>query len=158
MRTHCPLNAGFPLTDAQLSSSYTVLSAHAPDKVDWSAYAKLDTLVILMAGKTMCSVMDHLRDSGWAVETPVSGTGLMAHWNLSLWPMCAVEVALMLVWLVQCQGVRCMQVAVIRHAGTQQQTVWKATIGTVCDKLSGIELSPSVIVVGQIVELQSYAT
>lgn len=63
---------GFPLTDAQLSSSYTVLSAHAPDKTDWSAYAKLDTLVILMAGNTIHAVMSHLQQSGWNAETPVS--------------------------------------------------------------------------------------
>lgn len=63
---------GFPLTDAKLSTSYTVLSAHAPENIDWTAYAKLDTLVILMAGNTIQAVMKRLEGSGWNADTPVS--------------------------------------------------------------------------------------
>ena len=68
--------AGFPLTDAELSTSYTVLSAHAPDKIDWKKYAQMDTLVLLMAANNLRTVMQHLLDSAWSPETPVSMTEL----------------------------------------------------------------------------------
>ena len=66
------MHAGFPLTDAELSPSYTVLSAHAPDNVDWDKYARLDTLVLLMAASNLGLVMEHLMRTAWAPETPVS--------------------------------------------------------------------------------------
>lgn len=69
-----PVCAGFPLTDAELSTSYTVLTAHAPDKMDWAKYAGLDTLVILMAASSLRTIMQHLLNTAWAPETPVSFT------------------------------------------------------------------------------------
>lgn len=64
--------AGFPLTDAQVSTSYTVLTAHAPDEVDWAKFAGLDTLVLLMAARNLQLIMQRLLDTGWLPETPVS--------------------------------------------------------------------------------------
>lgn len=66
------MTAGFPLTDAQVSTSYTVLTAHAPDQVDWAKFAGLDTLVLLMAARNLQSIMQRLLDTGWLPETPVS--------------------------------------------------------------------------------------
>lgn len=63
---------GFPLTDAQVSSSYTVLTAHAPDQVDWAKFAGLDTLVLLMAARNLHLIMQHLLRTGWSPQTPVS--------------------------------------------------------------------------------------
>ena len=71
--THCfTINAGFPLTEAVLSTSYTVLTAHAPDKVEWSKYAQLDTIVLLMAASNLRVIMQHLLNTAWPSETPVS--------------------------------------------------------------------------------------
>lgn len=47
----CP--TGFPLTDVQLSSSFTVVSGHDPDALDWSTFKGLPTLVLLMSGSTI---------------------------------------------------------------------------------------------------------
>ena len=48
-----PLLAGIPLTDKYLSRGYMVLSGHQPEHFDWSALAKIDTLVILMGGRSL---------------------------------------------------------------------------------------------------------
>ncbi len=70
---HCfTTTAGFPLTDAVLSTRYTVLTAHAPDKVEWSKYAQLDTIVLLMAASNLRVIMQHLLNTAWPSETPVS--------------------------------------------------------------------------------------
>ena len=66
------ITAGFPLTDAVLSTSYTVLTAHAPDKVEWSKYSQLDTLVLLMAASNLRVIMQHLLNTAWPSDTPVS--------------------------------------------------------------------------------------
>ena len=66
------VTAGFPLTDAQMSTSYTVLTAHAPDKVDWAKFAGLDTLVLLMPARNLQLIMQHLLGTGWSPQTPVS--------------------------------------------------------------------------------------
>lgn len=70
------MTAGFPLTDAMASTSYTVLTAHAPDKIEWAKYAELDTLVLLMAASNLRIIMQHLLDTAWNPETPVSMTCL----------------------------------------------------------------------------------
>lgn len=75
------MHAGFPLTDAELSTSYTVLTAHAPDKVDWPKFAGLNTLVLLMAASNLQLIMQHLLKTGWSPETPVSIAPHAAlHW------------------------------------------------------------------------------
>lgn len=55
-----PLLAGIPLTDTLLSNSFAVISAHAPETLDWEALARLDTLVILMGGKTLSQIITNL--------------------------------------------------------------------------------------------------
>ena len=47
-------------------------------------------------------------------------------------------------------------VAVIRWAGTPQQQQWNGTLGTIAERTLGCSLSPAVIVVGDVVELQQY--
>lgn len=66
------VTAGFTLTDAQMSTSYTVLTAHAPDKVDWAKFAGLDTLVLLMPARNLQLIMQCLLGTGWSPQTPVS--------------------------------------------------------------------------------------
>ncbi|MEO1004620.1 MAG: uroporphyrinogen-III C-methyltransferase, partial [Cyanobacteria bacterium J06638_38] len=59
-----PLLAGIPLTDKQLSRCFTVVSGHQPEKLDWSALARIDTLVILMGGRTLAQITANLIKHG----------------------------------------------------------------------------------------------
>jgi uroporphyrinogen III methyltransferase / synthase len=47
-------------------------------------------------------------------------------------------------------------IAVIRWAGTKQQQVWVADLGHIIAETAGVELSPSVMVIGQVVGLRAY--
>ncbi|GLC46658.1 hypothetical protein PLESTB_001549600 [Pleodorina starrii] len=67
-----PLFAGFPLTHVSLSPSFTVLSGHDPDTTDWGALAGLPTLVLLMGGRNLPTIVTRLRDTGWPADTPVA--------------------------------------------------------------------------------------
>ena len=49
-------------------------------------------------------------------------------------------------------------IAIIRWAGTPQQQVWVSNLGQVIADTAGIELSPAVIIVGQVVGLRTYLT
>ena len=55
-----PLLAGIPLTDKFWSRCFTVLSGHQPEALDWLALAKIDTLVILMGGRSLKTIIENL--------------------------------------------------------------------------------------------------
>ncbi len=55
-----PLLAGIPLTDKSLSRCFTVLTGHQPEQLNWSALAKIDTLVILMGGRSLKTIIENL--------------------------------------------------------------------------------------------------
>ena len=76
----CVVPAGLPLTDAELSNSYTVLTVHAPHKNDWAKSAHLDTLVLLMAGNALRDVMQCLLAASWEPNTSVRPMH-EHHWN-----------------------------------------------------------------------------
>jgi uroporphyrinogen III methyltransferase / synthase len=59
-----PLLAGIPLTEKDLGRCFAVLSAHAPDGLDWSALTRIDTLVILMGGRSLPGIVENLWRSG----------------------------------------------------------------------------------------------
>ncbi|MDX2228881.1 MAG: uroporphyrinogen-III C-methyltransferase [Leptolyngbyaceae cyanobacterium bins.349] len=67
-----PLMAGIPLTDPQLSRGFTVVTAHDPDALNWVSLAKLDTLVLLMGGRTLPEIVRRLRGHGRSPATPVA--------------------------------------------------------------------------------------
>jgi uroporphyrinogen III methyltransferase/synthase len=67
-----PLLAGIPLTDPELSSSFTVCTAHNPDSLNWVSLAKLETLVILMGGRTLPEIVRRLRGHGKSPKTPIA--------------------------------------------------------------------------------------
>ena len=67
-----PLLAGFPLTDVQLGRSFAVTSGHQPEATDWTAFLRVDTLVVLMAGKNLDVLMRLLLSAGWAPDRAVS--------------------------------------------------------------------------------------
>ncbi len=67
-----PLLAGIPLTDKDLSRCFAVLSAHEPELLNWEALARLDTLVILMGGRTLKVIIQQLRNKGRSLDTPIA--------------------------------------------------------------------------------------
>ena len=56
----------------QLGRSFAVTSGHQPEATDWTAFFKLDTLVVLMAGKNLDVLMQLLLSAGWAPDRAVS--------------------------------------------------------------------------------------
>ena len=67
-----PLLAHIPLTDPVLSRSFTVLSAHDPDALNWEALAQMDTLVILMGTRTLATIVERLQEYGRSPQTPIA--------------------------------------------------------------------------------------
>jgi len=67
-----PLFAGIPLTDVQCSQHFTVLSAHDPVSLNWSVLAQLDTLVMLMGGRQLETVIGQLRQQGQPPDHPIA--------------------------------------------------------------------------------------
>lgn len=47
-------------------------------------------------------------------------------------------------------------IAIIRWAGSPQQQVWTGELGTICEQVAGVSLSPVVIVIGEVVKLRDY--
>lgn len=67
-----PLLAAIPLTDPVMSRCFAVLSGHDPDGLQWEALAQLETLVILMGGKTLREIIHQLILHGRPPETPIA--------------------------------------------------------------------------------------
>jgi uroporphyrinogen III methyltransferase / synthase len=109
-----PLLAGIPLTHPELSRCFTVLTAHAPEQLEWRALARMETLVILMAGQRLPEIILHLQDYGRSPQTPV---------------------------------------AVVRWAGRPEQTIWRGSLADIVAKTAGEDLSPAVVIVGQVAGL-----
>ena len=110
-----PLLAGIPLTDKYVSRSFSVVTAHEPDKLDWNALARIDTLIILMGGRNLVMIIEKLINEGKPLSSPI---------------------------------------AIIRSAGTDEQTVWMGTLETITEQTKGAKLSPTVMVIGEVVSLK----
>ncbi|MEM8831412.1 MAG: uroporphyrinogen-III C-methyltransferase [Cyanobacteria bacterium P01_G01_bin.19] len=67
-----PLLAGIPLTDKNLSRCFTVLSGHQPELLDWSALAKIDTLVVLMGGRSLATIVEKLVEYKRSPDEPIA--------------------------------------------------------------------------------------
>lgn len=67
-----PLLAGIPLTEKDLSRCFAVVSGHQPDILDWEALAKIDTLVILMGGRSLAEIVQRLKDHGRSSDEPIA--------------------------------------------------------------------------------------
>ena len=114
-----PLLAGIPLTDKDLSQCFVVLTGHDPESLNWQALAQIDTLVILMGGKTLPRMIALLLENSRSPETPI---------------------------------------AIIKNSGRPDQQVWMGTLADIVEKTDGINLSPSVIVIGAVINLRTMAT
>ena len=67
-----PLLAGIPLTEKDLSRCFVVLSGHQPDILDWEALARIDTLVILMGGRSLAEIVQRLQNYGRCSDEPIA--------------------------------------------------------------------------------------
>jgi uroporphyrinogen III methyltransferase/synthase len=79
-----------------------------------SAAQPLDTVVLLMGGRTLPRIVEQLQRHGRGPDTPV---------------------------------------AVVRAAATEEQAVWRGTLGSIVRQTEGVSLSPCIDVVGQVTEL-----
>ncbi len=109
-----PLFAEIPLTDKNLSQYFTVLTGHNIESLNWSALAKIDTLVILMGGKTLPEIIRKLLLYHKSIHTPI---------------------------------------AIIKNCGFPEQEIWLGTLNNILNKTKNIKLSPSVIIMGEVVKL-----
>jgi uroporphyrin-III C-methyltransferase len=66
--------AGIPLTFREVSRSFAVVTGHwkTGTNMDWSPYAKIDTLVILMGTKQRTSIAEALIAVGRSAQEPVA--------------------------------------------------------------------------------------
>ena len=110
-----PLLAGIPLTDKLLSRSFSVITAHEPDQLDWNALARIDTIVILMGGRNLNLIVKKLTREGKPLSCPI---------------------------------------AIIKSAGTEEQKVWVSTLEKIVETTQNMKLSPSVMVIGEVVNLR----
>ncbi|AFZ49616.1 uroporphyrinogen-III C-methyltransferase [Dactylococcopsis salina] len=110
-----PLLAGIPLTDKLLSRSFSVITAHEPDQLDWNALARIDTIVILMGGRNLNLIVKKLTREGKPLSCPI---------------------------------------AIIKSAGTEEQKVWVSTLETIVETTQNMKLSPSIMVIGEVVNLR----
>ncbi|MEL6441535.1 MAG: uroporphyrinogen-III C-methyltransferase [Cyanobacteria bacterium J06621_8] len=82
-----PLLAGIPLTDKKLSRCFAVISGHQPADLDWQALARIDTLVILMGGRSLPKIIQHLINYGRSSQEPIAivrhcgGTQEQIYWG-----------------------------------------------------------------------------
>ena len=104
--------AGIPLTEKETSSGFLVISGHDPDQWNWSLLAQLDTLVILMGGRTLAQMIAKLLQTGKDPQTAI---------------------------------------AIIKNAGRSHQQTWVGTLADMVEKTQTQRLSPTVIVIGAVV-------
>jgi uroporphyrinogen III methyltransferase / synthase len=110
-----PILAGIPLTDPALSRSVTIVSAHDPAALDWELMARSESLVVLMGGRSLPTLLQLLQDYGKPDHTPI---------------------------------------AIIKWAGSPQQQVWVGTLETILSQTQGESLSPTVMVIGLVVQMR----
>ncbi len=80
-----PLLAGIPLTDPVFSRSFTVLSAHEPENLDWQTLAQMQTLVILMGGRVLAEIVYQLQRWGRSPQTPIALIRWAGQPNQKIW-------------------------------------------------------------------------
>ncbi|TYZ69356.1 hypothetical protein PybrP1_004236 [[Pythium] brassicae (nom. inval.)] len=61
-----------PITHKRLSRSFVILSGHKPAEMDFAMLARVDTLVLLMATRTLGQICEQLVAAGRDAATPVA--------------------------------------------------------------------------------------
>lgn len=67
-----PLLANIMLTEKNDSRCVTIVTGHEPDTLNWSILSQVDTLVILMAGKSLSIIVEQLQVYGRSPDFPVA--------------------------------------------------------------------------------------
>ncbi len=71
-----PAYAGIPVTHRDFTSTFAVVTGHEADKedsaIDWSALAKIGSVVFLMGVKKLPEIVKNLLEAGRSPETPVA--------------------------------------------------------------------------------------
>lgn len=67
-----PSVVNIPITHKHLSRSFVVVSGHKPAEMDFDLLARVDTLVLLMATRTLGKICAELAAAGRAADTPVA--------------------------------------------------------------------------------------
>lgn len=67
-----PSVVNIPITHKRLSRSVVVVSGHKPSEMDFAMLARVDTLVLLMATRTLGRICTELVAAGRAPDTPVA--------------------------------------------------------------------------------------
>lgn len=80
-----PLLAGISLTDKIDSKCFTVLTGNDPDNLDWQTLAKIDTLVILMGGRTLPKIVQKLQENGRSPNFPIAIIRNSGRKNQQIW-------------------------------------------------------------------------
>ena len=117
--------------------------------IDWAAFSRIPTLVILMAGRALPAIVNKLMNStgqpGDFSDVAADSKGMRLN---------TAEDAVMQ------QGHRAGRgpdtpVVVVKAAGLVDQRVWHSTLGKVVSDTSGQDLSPCVVVIGNVSALAS---
>jgi uroporphyrin-III C-methyltransferase len=80
-----PLLAGIFLTDTIDSKCFTVLTGNDPNSLDWKTLAKIDTLVILMGGRTLPRIVQKLQENGRSPFFPIAIIRNSGRKNQQIW-------------------------------------------------------------------------
>ncbi|OWZ11265.1 Tetrapyrrole (Corrin/Porphyrin) Methylase [Phytophthora megakarya] len=67
-----PAIANIPVTHKTLSSNFVVISGHKPVEMDFALLAKIETIILLMATRTIGSICESLVENGKSKATPVA--------------------------------------------------------------------------------------
>lgn len=67
-----PSVVNIPITHKHLSKSFVVISGHKPSEMDFDVLARVDTVVLLMATRTLATICTNLIACGRASDTPVA--------------------------------------------------------------------------------------
>ena len=67
-----PLLADIMLTEKNDSRCLSILTGHNPECLDWSILSKMDTLVILMGGRSLPIIVQKLQEYGRSSKFPIA--------------------------------------------------------------------------------------
>ena len=88
-----PLLAHIPLTDPALSRSFTVLTAHDLNQIDWATMARLQTLVILMGSRHLAEISQSLVRYGMRPGMPIAIIRWASQPQQQIWQGTLLDIA-----------------------------------------------------------------
>ncbi|MEM1425157.1 MAG: uroporphyrinogen-III C-methyltransferase [Cyanobacteria bacterium P01_H01_bin.130] len=113
-----PLLAGIPLTDPVLSRGFAVYTAHDLDALNWEALAPLETLVFLMGGRSLPTLIDTLTQRGKSPSTPIAIIRAAGQADQEVWIGTLDSIT------VQTAGIRLSPAIIVIGAVVQLRDCW----------------------------------